>query len=55
MEVLDYDGINPPYFDSRAIEYRNLRAHQIKINTLLNSVFEMRSWKDATLHTLKKH
>ncbi len=54
MDELDYAGINHKYFDSRTIEFESLRFYEEKVKELIGTRFELGSWTDSSVKTLKK-
>jgi predicted glycoside hydrolase/deacetylase ChbG (UPF0249 family) len=54
MDALDYAGINAKYFDSRTIEFESLRFFEEKVKELIGNKFELGSWTQSSIKTLKK-
>lgn len=54
MDALDYTGINHKYFDSRTIEFESVRFFEETIKELIGKKFELGSWTQSSIKTLKK-
>lgn len=54
MDALDYAGINAKYFDSRTIEFESLRFFEEQVKECIGDKFELGSWTQASVKTLKK-
>ncbi|NOQ72942.1 MAG: ChbG/HpnK family deacetylase [Crocinitomix sp.] len=54
MDACDYTGIDHKYFDSRTVEFESLRFFEEKVKELIGAKFELGSWTQSSVKTLKK-